>query len=115
MEAYLAPNDEAENDRLDMHHHLAALLIGGRLTTAPIESNVQRILDVGCGTGIWSIDMGEFILSESLCEATARLTMTLGDEYPSAQILGVDLSPTQPNMYDSLLNLLGYEEKIDYF
>ncbi|CZR67798.1 related to methyltransferase [Phialocephala subalpina] len=76
--SYLAPNDEAENDRLDMHHHLAALIIGGRLTTAPIGKSPQRILDVGCGTGIWCID--------------------IGDEYPSAHVLGVDLSPTQPSM-----------------
>lgn len=42
-----------------------------------------------------------------------RLTMIPGDEYPSAQILGVDLSPTQPNMCDSPLNLPGYEKKTD--
>ncbi|KFY83898.1 hypothetical protein V500_09805 [Pseudogymnoascus sp. VKM F-4518 (FW-2643)] len=77
LQAYLAPNDDAENDRLDMHHHLATLILRGRLITAPIGKYPQRVLDVGCGTGIWSIDMG--------------------DEYPSAQILGVDLSPTQPN------------------
>ncbi|KAN0116888.1 S-adenosyl-L-methionine-dependent methyltransferase [Hyaloscypha variabilis] len=75
---YYAPNDEAENDRLDMHHHLATLLLKGRLHVAPIGANPQRILDVGCGTGIWAIDMG--------------------DEYPSAQIVGVDLSPTQPSL-----------------
>jgi 2-polyprenyl-3-methyl-5-hydroxy-6-metoxy-1,4-benzoquinol methylase len=59
LEAYFAPNDDAENDRLDMHHHLATLLIGGKVTTAPIGKNPQRILDVGCGTGIWSIDAGQ--------------------------------------------------------
>ncbi|PMD30003.1 S-adenosyl-L-methionine-dependent methyltransferase [Hyaloscypha variabilis F] len=74
---YFAPNDEAENDRLDMHHHLATLILEGNLTTAPIGKSPQRILDVGCGTGIWSIDAG--------------------DEWPSAQVIGVDLSPTQPN------------------
>jgi ubiquinone/menaquinone biosynthesis C-methylase UbiE len=57
FKAYLAPNDEAENDRLDMHHHLATLLLSGKLTTAPIGDNPQQILDVGCGTGIWSIDI----------------------------------------------------------
>ena len=47
------------NDRLDMTHHLNALVHGGELTTAPIGKNPQRILDVGCGTGIWSIDAGK--------------------------------------------------------
>lgn len=43
---YLAPNDEAENDRLDMHHHLSGLILGGRLVTAPIGESPQRILGV---------------------------------------------------------------------
>jgi ribosomal protein L11 methylase PrmA len=55
---YFAPNDEAENDRLDMHHHMSTLLLAGNLHVAPINKNPQRILDVGCGTGIWSIEMG---------------------------------------------------------
>ena len=62
LQAYFAPNDEAENDRLDMHHHLATLIIGGKLTTAPIGKNPQRILDVGCGTGIWCINAGKSAL-----------------------------------------------------
>jgi len=68
LKEYLAPNDEAELDRLDMHHHLAALLIDGKLHVAPIGENPQAILDVGCGTGIWAIDIGE-----SLC----RVTLTI--------------------------------------
>jgi len=76
--SYLAPNDDKENDRLDMHHHLATLLLNGKLHVAPIGNNPQRILDAGCGTGIWSIDIGE--------------------EYPSAQVIGIDLSPTQPTL-----------------
>jgi ubiquinone/menaquinone biosynthesis C-methylase UbiE len=35
-----------------------------------------RVLDVGTGTGIWCIQMG--------------------DMYPSADILGIDISPIQP-------------------
>jgi ubiquinone/menaquinone biosynthesis C-methylase UbiE len=41
-----------------MHNHMARLAIGGKLHTAPIGDNPQRILDVGCGTGIWTIDIG---------------------------------------------------------
>ncbi|KAI9883156.1 MAG: hypothetical protein M1823_005070 [Watsoniomyces obsoletus] len=75
---YLLPNDEKEQNRLDLYHHMTKLLLDGKLHLAPIGSNPQRILDLGTGTGIWAIDMG--------------------DEYPSAEIIGNDLSPDQPNM-----------------
>ncbi|PVH70002.1 S-adenosyl-L-methionine-dependent methyltransferase [Cadophora sp. DSE1049] len=47
-----------------------------RLHFALIGMNLQNILDMSTGTGIWAIDMG--------------------DQYSSANILGVDLSPIQP-------------------
>ncbi|KAB2570832.1 Tam domain methyltransferase protein [Lasiodiplodia theobromae] len=73
---YFLPNDEAECDRSDLIHHIYGMLLGGRLILAPI-TNPQRIMDVGCGTGIWAIDVA--------------------DAYPSAEVVGVDISPIQPN------------------
>ncbi|KAH8687419.1 S-adenosyl-L-methionine-dependent methyltransferase [Tricladium varicosporioides] len=73
---YQFPNDDAEQEREDMKHAMIVNLCGGKLHYAPLE-NPQNILDVGTGTGIWAIDAG--------------------DEYPSAQILGIDLSPIQPS------------------
>jgi SAM-dependent methyltransferase len=73
---YLLPNDEAEQDRLDLHHHIYRLVLGGRLFRAPIGHNPQRILDFGTGTGAWAIDVA--------------------DELPSAVVVGTDLSPIQP-------------------
>lgn len=52
------PNDEQESNRLDIHHHLAVLGLGGRLHMAPIGKDPGGILDLGTGTGIWAIDMG---------------------------------------------------------
>ncbi|KAL1651963.1 hypothetical protein SLS58_000086 [Diplodia intermedia] len=77
-EKYFLPNDEAEMDRLDLFHHILTLRCGGELHLAPIAENPQRILDIGTGTGIWAIEMA--------------------DEYPSADVLGTDLSPIQPAM-----------------
>lgn len=74
---YLLPNDEEENERLDIFHHLMGIVNGGRLHRAPIISP-QRVLDIGTGTGIWAIQMG--------------------DDYPSAEVLGIDLSPIQPTL-----------------
>jgi SAM-dependent methyltransferase len=56
---------------------MLTLLLGGKLYLAPIdEENCRRVLDVGCGTGIWAIDFA--------------------DAYPSAEVTGLDLSPIQP-------------------
>jgi len=74
--SYWGPNDEQQNDQLDLFHHIFNLLLNGELTTAPLGDKPQRILDVGTGTGIWVIDMA--------------------DKYPSAEVIGTDLSPTQP-------------------
>ncbi|KAI1466586.1 S-adenosyl-L-methionine-dependent methyltransferase [Daldinia caldariorum] len=72
---YNFPNDDVEQEREDMKHAMVKLLCQ-ELHFAPIGDNPHEILDVGTGTGIWAIEMG--------------------DAYPSANILGVDLSPIQP-------------------
>ncbi|KAM0317957.1 hypothetical protein ACHAPQ_010840 [Fusarium lateritium] len=73
---YLVPNDEEEQTRMDLVHHIYTLLLDGRLFLAPIDDQAHRVLDLGTGTGIWAIDFA--------------------DENPSAEVLGTDLSPIQP-------------------
>ncbi|RPA84842.1 S-adenosyl-L-methionine-dependent methyltransferase [Ascobolus immersus RN42] len=72
---YVLPNDEEEQERLDLTHHVYCALLGGELHLAPLD-NPKNILDLGCGTGIWAIEMG--------------------DLYPECEIIGTDLSPIQP-------------------
>ncbi|KAL1975441.1 hypothetical protein VTN31DRAFT_3833 [Thermomyces dupontii] len=72
---YFLPNDEAEKDRLDLVHHIFTLVLNGRYHLAPLK-NPQNILDLGTGTGIWALDVA--------------------DLYPSASVIGNDLSPIQP-------------------
>jgi len=73
--AYLLPNDEKEQDRLDLHHHVFNLVYAGTLHRAPVD-NPNRVLDVGTGTGIWAIDFA--------------------DQYPASHVIGTDFSPIQP-------------------
>ena len=69
---------QPEQDRLDLAHAMTTKLTGDRLHLTPLpEDFAGRVLDIGCGTGIWSICMG--------------------DQFPNAQILGNDLSPVQPS------------------
>lgn len=59
------------------------LLTSGNLHLAPL-ANPKRILDIGTGTGIWAIEMAE--------------------QYPDAQVIGIDLSPIQPHWYEKTLS-----------
>ncbi|KAK5294399.1 hypothetical protein LTR16_001399, partial [Cryomyces antarcticus] len=54
--SYLFPNDEIENDRLDLQYEILKMLFEGRAYFAPLK-NPKKILDIGTGTGIWPIEM----------------------------------------------------------
>lgn len=73
---YDLPNDEQEQERMDLQYHALRLAYGDKLFFAPIRDNPTHILDIGTGTGIWAIDTGE--------------------AYPDTQVVGTDLSPIQP-------------------
>ena len=70
------PNDEDAQEQQDLTHHLWKLTLKGKYFLAPVDQP-QRILDLGTGTGIWVMDVA--------------------DQYPSATVKGIDLSPIQPN------------------
>lgn len=74
---YLVPNDESEMDRLDLQNHIWLLTLEGEIHLAPLPNQPLRVLDLGCGTGIWAIDFAS--------------------RYPSSHVIGSDLSPIQPN------------------
>lgn len=51
---------QPEKDRMDIYHKLFLVARRDQLHQAPIPHQWEpRILDLGCGTGIWSIDMAE--------------------------------------------------------
>lgn len=47
---YILPNDEREQERLDIFHHVWALLMGGKLTYVPLKKGKKyKALDIGTG------------------------------------------------------------------
>ncbi len=75
--SYHLPNDENEQDRLNLQHHLCRIALNGRLYLCPLpKDEIHDVLDVGCGTGLWCIDVA--------------------DELPHAQVLGFDLRYVLP-------------------
>jgi hypothetical protein len=43
---------------IDIQHQLFLLTFHNKLYLAPISDDVQNVLDIGTGTGIWAIDFG---------------------------------------------------------
>ncbi|KAF8460921.1 S-adenosyl-L-methionine-dependent methyltransferase [Kalaharituber pfeilii] len=85
---YVLPNDEKEQNRLDLFHHIFRMLLNGSLFAAPVADRLRqpfssatgrrpRVLDLGTGTGIWAIDVA--------------------DEFPNTEVVANDLSPIQPS------------------
>ena len=73
----ILPIDESEQDRLDLQHYIWTLILDDALHVTPLPADIpQRVIDVGTGTGIWAIDMG--------------------DRYPLYKITGVDQAYLQP-------------------
>ncbi|KAF9445854.1 S-adenosyl-L-methionine-dependent methyltransferase, partial [Macrolepiota fuliginosa MF-IS2] len=71
--------------RLDLQHSIWTLVnpglyipdIAGKVETTIKSSSEPRILDVGCGSGIWPIQMAQ--------------------RFPQAKVVGLDLTPLDPS------------------
>lgn len=69
---YVLPTDMGEVNRLDFQHYMMRYALRGNFA-APLGSHPQSILDVGCGTGRWAIEMAQL--------------------FPEASVIGVDVTP----------------------
>ncbi|KAG1756702.1 S-adenosyl-L-methionine-dependent methyltransferase [Suillus paluster] len=80
---YMLPAAD-EEERSELQHKTIQFLFNGKNYVGPVADTLKpregqercRVLDLGTGGGFWAID--------------------LADEFPSAEVIGVDLAPVQP-------------------
>lgn len=93
---YLSPIDEPELDRLDAMHKFFLVSRGYLLYSPHIDldsiSNL-RILDLGCGTGMWALDMAKkFFNSGSLVHGVDLSTQMQASEiYSNNEFMAMDI------------------------
>ncbi|KAK4451776.1 Trans-aconitate 2-methyltransferase [Podospora aff. communis PSN243] len=74
---YMFPIDEAELNKLDIFNKFFMVARRDHPFTSPLHNReTPRIMDLGCGTGIWGIEVAE--------------------RYPNGHHIGVDLNLIQP-------------------
>ncbi|KAH6650926.1 S-adenosyl-L-methionine-dependent methyltransferase [Chaetomium tenue] len=84
---YMFPIDETELERLDVFHKVFLVARRDASHSAPLHNQeTPRVLDLGCGTGIWGIDMA--------------------DKYPGGIHVGVDLNYIQPEFIPANMRFL---------
>ncbi|KAK7419067.1 hypothetical protein QQX98_003569 [Neonectria punicea] len=114
---YWAPNDERQNEVMDLHHHLLTLASDEKLYHAPLRKDIKKALDIGTGTGRMpkqsELAMSQFLphfpTSRNLGYVCFETILKVrkqdnndsysdfADEFPATEVIGTDVSPIQPS------------------
>ncbi|KAJ4033704.1 hypothetical protein NW758_011312 [Fusarium oxysporum] len=89
---YWISNDNQANEALDINHHVLILMYNDKLYKAPLKDDIQAVVDIGTGTGIWAM----YDPHEQSLEPLAYINRDFADEFPNAKVVGTDISPIQP-------------------
>ncbi|KIO32959.1 hypothetical protein M407DRAFT_18115 [Tulasnella calospora MUT 4182] len=98
IEEYSFPVDREEHGRLGVQHEMLKVALGGlyirqaapavrRALARRDDGDLNAVLDIGCGSGCWLIDMAK--------------------QYPHAEMIGLDLTP--PNLASPIPDNVRFE------
>ncbi|KAI9029090.1 S-adenosyl-L-methionine-dependent methyltransferase [Phycomyces nitens] len=107
-QTYILPCDDEEKYRLNMQHVLFEKLFNGvsRLVFSTIRDNLlpgSKIIDFGCGTGAWVIDMANAYPDLTVIGADIANVFPKDNLPPNASFLITDVSkplPFEDNSFD---------------
>lgn len=86
-----------EKDKMDIFHKFFLVARRDALHSTPFIPNYDegpRILDLGTGTGIWAIDMAEWVPTSAPLIKAFQLTRS--SKYRNSEVRGWDLAMIQP-------------------
>src|SRR5437868_13764919 len=92
---YYFPTDSKESNRLDRQHHLYCFVWEGNYSS-PMAKRLKEgntsVLDIGCGPGIWILDMAQ--------------------KYPQTSFIGIDISSMFPPSNETPSNAIFLQHNV---
>ncbi|KZV73543.1 hypothetical protein PENSPDRAFT_648888 [Peniophora sp. CONT] len=100
----LIRESKAEADRLDVLNARLRDYFGGRITMAPVDmSKVKSVLEVGAGSGAWTLDAATALPNEQIVACDIAPLPDAVTLPPNARFDIVDVTgplPYEPNSFD---------------
>lgn len=83
---------------MDIYHKLFLVARREHLHQAPVPTHWEpRILDLGCGTGIWAIDMAEYVPNSPSHQRLLTALQPLRERRGAPPVLTLPLAPLTSN------------------
>jgi ubiquinone/menaquinone biosynthesis C-methylase UbiE len=88
---------------MSTEHRMLRFVYGGKNYVGPVNEILaptrrrqRRILDCGTGSGLWLVLFQNIMTDERQTLPPNVRACEMADEFPHAQVIGVDVAPIQP-------------------
>jgi ubiquinone/menaquinone biosynthesis C-methylase UbiE len=106
---YLLPRNEYEKKRLNLQHTVIIRHFGGCLPSSVKPGPNAKILDTGCGTGIWSIDLAATLpktVTFQSCDISGDNFLNKSEETPSNINFGTHSVLSFPKEWENTFDVI---------